>query len=274
MNHLRDKIIIGLLGMLIVSRIHGNTHQQTLFYSPDIETAIVIDAIKQAPLQFTYYFDLHHVLFRYCKKPFLSSATKIKKKTKFFFQGLRVAFSKNFWKNAHQLHKGGIKVTEAYLGSLEKYKTLHQGLIQFMNDMYIPDQKMYDHIAVLKKDSHDIFLLSNIGPKLLADLQEKYPAFFVNFNRKTNTINYSPTTQTEWLSKPHITSYQHALTIGNKSHAPWTCVFVDDKLENIQGALKAGLNAILFVSPEQFKRDVQLLSKRFARIKTSKKISK
>lgn len=254
MNYLKK---IGLLSMTLFSGIHSKT-KQTLFLSPKLDTTECQEQLRgKNSVKLSFFCDIHHVLFEHAKSPYLSSFGKIKNKPKFLWRSTKTLFSPAFWKKTQALKKNNIKVTEAYITELSPKLTAD--LRQFMTDMYVPNAKMHKKISVLKNRGHELYLLSNIGPKLLEHLQYDYPDFFTIFDRQQNTINYDVLNNNVWLSKPHVSSYLHALTITNKLDAPWLSVFVDDKKENIKGALEAGLNAILFVSPEQFETDTQKL---------------
>lgn len=249
---------IGLLSMLVSSLFIKA--EQTLFISPELitQTKHALESGEE-PRQLCFLFDLHHVLFKHVPQPYISSTLKIKRKPTFILQALRTSVSYTFWKNVKKLRKQKNKVAEAYISSLKKGSTLHDGLLNFMTDLYMPTMDMYHHTKELKQQGHRLYLLSNIGPDLLIKLQQRYPKFFRHFNRQQNTINYDAYITHTWLSKPHITSYQHALHVINMQNKACFCVFVDDKIANINGARQAGLNAILFKSPEQFKHDVQIL---------------
>lgn len=235
--------------------------EKTLFLSPEFtkKQRVFSTGSDKQSFSISFYFDLHNVLFDQPKNAIPKNAFKIKNKPKFVAQALRASVSRTFWKNVKKLRKQNIKVTEAYITPLKKYSTLHNGLLNFMNGIYTPNKQMENYTKQLKQQGHHLFLLSNIGPELLNDLQKQHPTFFDHFDRKQNTINYNAHQTNTWFSKPHVASYQHALTLTNRHTQPWLCVFVDDKLENINGALQAGLNGILFVNPDQFQKDVEFL---------------
>ncbi len=243
--------------MVVFSCLYTQT-KQTLFLSPRLTTVDCQQKLrdKKNP-KLAFFCDIHHVLFNHSPSPYISSIGKIKNKPKFLWRALKAAVSPAFWQKAYTLQKDNIKVTEAYITDL--HPKLGADLRQFMTDMYTPNAKMHKKICALKNKGHKLYLLSNIGPKLLEHLQQDHPDFFAVFDRQQNTINYDVLNNNVWLSKPHVSSYLHALTITNHLDEPWLSVFVDDKMENINGALKAGLNAILFKSPEQFEADTQKL---------------
>lgn len=94
-------------------------------------------------------------------------------------------------------------------------------------------------------------LASNIGPEFLANLNAKFknkhksyifdfikPGMIVDYSRYCK-IAPSPTTNslfTSFFCKPHFQFYSDF----NKAHATKFTIFIDDKLENVQTALKAG----------------------------------
>ena len=62
------------------------------------------------------------------------------------------------------------------------------------------------------------------------------------------------------LMKPDPAIYQRVLeVIGYEAHQ---AVFIDDFIENVEGARAVGLHAILFKNPEQIKADLQALLNR------------
>ncbi len=249
---------IGLLSMVASSLFIEA--KQTLFISDGLKQQVRITlSPENHQTSLCFLFDLHHVLFKHTENPYTSSALKVENKIIFTLQAVRASVSPTFWKNFKKLRKQKNKVTEAYVSALKKYPTLHKGLLTFMNDLYVPDTTMEQYTQELKGQGHRLYLLSNIGPDLLTDLQQRHPTFFKHFDRQQNTINYQAYQKNIWVSKPHVEAYQHALQEISMQDQACFCVFVDDKPENITGACKAGLNAILFVSPEQFKQDVRRL---------------
>jgi glucose-1-phosphatase len=56
--------------------------------------------------------------------------------------------------------------------------------------------------------------------------------------------------------KPERAIYQAA--VAKASYAAGEVFFTDDKPENVEGALAAGLDAVLFTSPEQLRRELQV----------------
>ncbi len=253
---------LGLTTMAFFSWLYGKT-SQTLFISPKLNAHVYQEHITTNPHAKPYFlFDIHHVLFEHQKNPYTSSFVKIKNKPKFIWQAVKTTASPSFWKKCTTLYKQNIKVTESYIYDLQfKKPKLYNNLCQFMTDLYVPNKKMHKKVTCLKNAGHELYLLSNIGPELLVRLQKDYADFFTIFNRPTNTINYAITDNHVWLSKPHVSSYQHALEVTSHTDTPWLGIFIDDKPENIKGALEAGLNGILFTSAEQFEQDVQTLFK-------------
>jgi putative hydrolase of the HAD superfamily len=56
-------------------------------------------------------------------------------------------------------------------------------------------------------------------------------------------------------AKPHPLAFRYALRkLGAR---PEETIFIDDKLENVQGAAKLGINAILFTSAAKLKKDME-----------------
>jgi len=62
------------------------------------------------------------------------------------------------------------------------------------------------------------------------------------------------------FSKPDTRTFEYVLsTLGKK---PSEAVFIDDKISNIEGARKVGMNVIQFISLEQLKKDLPVLIER------------
>lgn len=258
-NYMNALTKLGLTTMALFSWLYGK-NSQTLFISPKLNVQVYQEHLQADPHAKPYFlFDIHHVLFEHQKNPYISSFAKIKNKPKFIWQAVKTTVSPSFWKRFQTLQKQNIKVTEAYIHELQHRPKLYNNLCQFMTDLYVPNKKMQKKVTALKNAGHELYLLSNIGPELLRMLQRDYPDFFTIFNRPTNTINYAITDNHVWLSKPHVSSYQHALEVTGHTNEPWLGIFIDDKPENIKGALEAGLNGILFTSAEQFEQDTQTL---------------
>ena len=91
-------------------------------------------------------------------------------------------------------------------------------------------------------------ILSNIGDAMSAGLAERY-AWLSGFDHLTwsHTLN---------LAKPEIAIYRHAAE-GLRT-PPENILFIDDRVENIEAALAAGMQAIRYTDHPAFEREMHL----------------
>jgi len=115
---------------------------------------------------------------------------------------------------------------------------------------YSPKKEMFSLASDLRNRGHKIALLSNTEVPAVKYFHEQgYDMFDV--------VVFSCT---EGLRKPERRIYE--IVLERLGVSPNKAIFIDDKVEYVEGAKKVGINAILFHSPEQVKKEISdLLSK-------------
>lgn len=255
-------VILGLLlalGAALYVTYNDEQPAQTLYVSryfscaQDAQKAF----INQKPVML---WDLHGVLFY---KPRFSMITRglwnIENKPKFIFQFFSALCRSNIRKTIHHFGKQECLVSQAYFDAAQEYDHAYTQLIKLTNNIYIPNKPIYNVVEALTDEGCKHYLFSNIGPKALKDLQKTYPQYFAFLEEQKNTINPSTPHYTHWVWKPQTQAFNKALDYLNKTHKPWTTIFVDDNIKNIKKAQEMGMNAILFASVEQFENDINQL---------------
>lgn len=106
---------------------------------------------------------------------------------------------------------------------------------------------MYDWMMDLKAKGYRLLGLSNWSTKVF-DVMKKFPRVF-------SPLEGYLVSHEVHLLKPDVAIYQAFCKRFNV--APGECVFIDDKPENIIGARKAGLHAILFKDTESAKNELE-----------------
>ena len=208
-----------------------------------------------------FLFDIHQVLFE--SKgifPLIQGLRAVKNKKQTFFQAAQVFFYTKTWKHLKDRYNEGNRVTEVYLDAAQTFPILHNELLDFSNNIYKPNARMYKLLTQLK-NGHNLYLLSNIGSKTFEKLKNTYPDYFALMTNPQNTINSLANNHTLW--KPQHSAFHHSLHLINQSQNPHLAIFVDDKSINIKAAHQIGMNAIRFTSYPQFEKDlITLLGKK------------
>lgn len=106
---------------------------------------------------------------------------------------------------------------------------------------------MREALSGLKAQGYKIYGLSNWSD-VVYDVIKKYPEIF-------SLLDDMVISSAVKLIKPDPAIYLHLCSKFGLN--PADCVFIDDKAPNIEGARKAGMNAILFKNAEQFLTDLQ-----------------
>lgn len=106
---------------------------------------------------------------------------------------------------------------------------------------------MREALGGLKAQGYKIYGLSNWSD-VVYDVIKMYPEIF-------SLLDDMVISSAVKLIKPDPAIYLHLCSKFGLN--PADCVFIDDKAPNIEGARKAGMNAILFKNAEQFLTDLQ-----------------
>lgn len=104
------------------------------------------------------------------------------------------------------------------------------------------DQRMLDWAAHLRTQGYRTAVLSNL-PRVLGEGLRATPGFLDPFDHVTFSFELG-------MVKPEAGIYRHS--IAGLDIAPGEALFLDDRIENIRGAVAQGLNAELFSTLEQF----------------------
>ena len=108
------------------------------------------------------------------------------------------------------------------------------------------DARVFEWIKTLRANGYTIGILSNLPHPIATSLRET-PGFLEHFDHITFSCDLR-------LFKPQAAIYEHSFRGLNV--APEESLFIDDKIENVEGARAAGMRAELFTVWEEFGRDV------------------
>lgn len=158
---------------------------------------------------------------------------------------------KNFKKanpNAKNIRKGG----EAfYIYLIENNNNrLAKKLLEACTHKY-PIAGTVTIMHALASQGYEIYTATNMGPLFFAEMQKKYPLIFNDICIRTGlTVDYA---QQDIIKKPDARYFEALKQKLNPNGAKYL-LFIDDKLENVEAARKAGLLAIHFKNPKQLKK--------------------
>lgn len=108
------------------------------------------------------------------------------------------------------------------------------------------DERVLVWIEKLRKSGYTVGILSNLPHPIAASLRGT-PGFMEHFDHVTFSCDLR-------LFKPQAGIYEHSFRGLNV--APEETLFIDDKIENVEGARAVGMRAELFTTWEEFVRDV------------------
>jgi putative hydrolase of the HAD superfamily len=108
------------------------------------------------------------------------------------------------------------------------------------------DARVFAWINQLRDSGFTIGILSNLPHPIAASLRAT-PGFMEHFDHVTFSCDLR-------LFKPQAAIYEHSFR--GLSVAPEETLFIDDKVENIEGARAVGMEAELFTTWEEFARAV------------------
>lgn len=115
----------------------------------------------------------------------------------------------------------------------------------FENNIKI-DKEVEKIIRKLKKDGYNVVVCTNTI-ETFSEIHKR--------NKNYNIFDFVVISCEISMRKPDREIYEFVLKKLNVE--PEECVFVDDKLENVEGAKKIGLKAILFRDASQLKEDLK-----------------
>lgn len=127
------------------------------------------------------------------------------------------------------------------------------GAFRFFHENY-PDEVtgeiegMRNLLAGLKTKGFKLYGLSNWSGEVY-EVMRRYEIF--------KLLDGQVISCEEHLVKPEREIYLHLC--GRYELTPSECLFTDDKPENVEGAKAAGMNAVLFTTPENYAADIERL---------------
>ena len=172
-----------------------------------------------------------------------------------------------FWAEVRAT-KEQCNITEEFIEQLaKKYPRLEKHLDDLISliNFHQPNEKSVAILARLKEQGYRHYFASNIGPKSLAIMKNRYPKIFNNFDGE-----YIPQTRNKntglLVAKPCVNYFNELRNyINQKEKGNPTILFVDDRINNIQGARESNVNVqnkiigIHFQSAKQLENDVSKL---------------
>jgi putative hydrolase of the HAD superfamily len=123
--------------------------------------------------------------------------------------------------------------------NLEK-KNMEGRWIEGIKSVFQEKIEMVTLVKQLKNRGYTVAILSNTEPPVAPFLQHRFKPHF-------HTMIFSSEVG---LAKPQKEIYEHTLI--KLQTLPHETVFIDDKVENIEGAKKTGIHAIHYTTHEEF----------------------
>lgn len=117
------------------------------------------------------------------------------------------------------------------------------------NSIFLPETLIPEEMLVKLRERYCLLLLSNTNALHYAGLEVQYP-LLRHFHH--HILSYQVQ-----IMKPDARIYEHAAELAGCAAS--ACLFIDDLPENVEGARKTGMQAVLFQSREQLERDFDRL---------------
>ncbi len=252
--------LFALVGIAIFFEIK-TPPEKTFYVSPAFSSSQDAQKTfaKQKPI---ILWDLHDCLF---SKPrfalWRTGIWNIQNKPKFFYQFLKAALNSKVRSGIISQQDKQSYIPQAYFEALHGYEHLYTELNKLVNAIYSPNKEMFQLVKELHDEGYKQYIFSNIGPITLTELQHDYPQHFAHFSHLQNVINKVTPAPDQWIQKPNKKAYEKALISVDMNKHPHNIIFVDDREHNIKQAHKTGMNGIVFVKIDQFKKDLNKLIK-------------
>lgn len=192
-----------------------------------------------------YYFDLGNVLLKFdhrraCKNIAQLAGVPFDDVWKFVFEG-----------ELQTEYETGRLTSEAFHAAFCQTTASNPSLKDLMHaasDMFDPIEPMIELAAAIGKTTDQIGILSNTCPAHWEFVIEKFPQLPEIF--PVVALSYEMK-----CMKPAEDIYTQAATLAG--HQPADIFFVDDRPENVQGAISAGFDAVQYTAFGSFLRDLQ-----------------
>ena len=200
--------------------------------------------------------DLHGPLFQLNKTEVAKLIMKTGNKTTVLSLLFNTSFRADLRKTLKETH-----VAERIIDKLsKKYPALEsfRPMVITMGNTQVPVKEMFDLVQKLKAQGYSVFIASNIGPDMYADLHKKFPQELALFD---GAFISSP--ENNLVEKPRP-EYFEQLKIYLTAHGQSgkQILFVDDTQKHVVAAAKQSITSTLFKSG----RDLVCLFKKFALI--------
>ena len=190
-----------------------------------------------------FLFDLGGVFFDWDPNHFFINVFKESKEREYFLNEI----CNDSW-NIQQ--DAGRSVNEAELELIPKFPEYESQIrMYYANHRKMIKGIFQESITILnflKSNNYECYVLSNWSAETFEGMIEDYP-FLKHFDGLLISGEDN-------LIKPDLAIYQ--LAIKRFNLVPQDCVFIDDKLENVQAAKKLNFNIIHLINPKTIKTDI------------------
>lgn len=222
-----------------------------LFFSSIIT---VPSAFALKPDQVVFAFDFHDVIVKNRPSRMISSAWNLFWRAKNKKQLTGLILNPRFWSDVRKIKKE-VDVSDHMLHKVaQKYPALKPHLHQCveLTTLHKPIAESVALLKELKGRGYKLYLASNIGPDSFEIMRKKHPEIFSYFEDcyiATGTNGKKP-------DRGYYVGLKEFLNA--RGHINKRVIFIDDKIKNIDGALKArvGIDAIRFKSTKGLRKDL------------------
>ncbi len=183
----------------------------------------------------TIIFDIGNVLLTFNPEEHL----KPKMNESTYYEIMKLIFMEGHW---HDFDRGLYDHDQLIELFVSKRPDLEKDIHFVVNESYELLQPIFEmhELALQLKENYEISILSNMAKPTAEYILKKYP-IFQEFHLPLFSYQHK-------LIKPQSEIYQIQLDILNKQ--PHECLFIDDKIENIETAKSLGMHAIQMTTPE------------------------
>ena len=191
-----------------------------------------------------FLFDLGGVFFDWDPEYFFTNIFTDNKERKYFL--------KNICNDAWNVQQdAGRSIVDAELELIPKFPKYEKQIkMYYANHRNMIKNTFKESIAILdylKKNDYECYVLSNWSAETFEGMIEDYP-FLKDFDGLLISGE-------DKLIKPDLAIYK--LAIKRFNLVPQKCVFIDDKLENVQAAKKLNFNIIHLINPKTIETDIK-----------------
>lgn len=148
-------------------------------------------------------------------------------------------------------YEAGLLTTDEILSQLKKSASIaptQESLLSAMNTIFKENVSLTPLVNQLKKQKKKVFLLSNTNEAHFSFIKDNFP-FISLFDEMILSYEVK-------CSKPEKKIYEKTLEIAHCR--PHECFYLDDVLGHVQAARSLGIDAEVYTSTEQFRKDLAL----------------